>query len=191
MNGRESRNERKQLMKWNGINWLISSAAALSGMVRQAFNWMRGKWSQSNSNWLLARWSAAINGIGWICFLFLLLFFIHWGSGARLFQEEKRKQFHQLFLSIIEIDWMKGRIVELMKGINDCCPSLFDCCGLWPAYRPSPAEEDIPESQNFPSLSSLGNSCMRREEEWEIVKEERIKGEWKREIVWVCWAANI
>ena len=36
MNGRESRNERKQLMKWNGINWLISSAAALSGMEHQA-----------------------------------------------------------------------------------------------------------------------------------------------------------
>ena len=53
--------------KWNLFEWNQCGMTKANERCPKRFH-PRGKWSQSNSNWLLARWSAAINGIGWICF---------------------------------------------------------------------------------------------------------------------------
>ena len=77
---------------------------------------------------------------------------------------KERKQFHQLFPSIKEIDWMKGRIVKLMEGINGCCPFAFINCWLW-AGGSSPAGPLHFNNSWIVFISApLGNSCLWREE---------------------------
>ena len=177
----ESKEERLN-EEWNSIELLLRNERKQRNAAPSSNSCAASQTKQLNFCWPAARHQKV--DLSLICFCFFSLLLEWLGSRLVSFFQREDKPFHQLFLSIIEIDWMKGRIVEWMKRLVEELPLLL--LNEWVMSRRLLCRERLPFrssiKNSISSLLPLVYWWRREKSEFVFVFIKEIKVEWKREM---------